>query len=103
VNRKQRRTAAKLGEQVLPAVWQNGIISPSGHIADQLARGRRHYQAGQFPEAENCYRKVLAIDPNHFEVSLGATGHVRKAGIITYEQPSKFDMAMDVKTASALA
>jgi 2-polyprenyl-3-methyl-5-hydroxy-6-metoxy-1,4-benzoquinol methylase/tetratricopeptide (TPR) repeat protein len=74
VNRKQRRTAAKLG---VPAVGQNGIISPSGHIADQLARGRRHHEAGQFPEAENCYRKALAIDPNQFDALhlLGVVAH----------------------------
>jgi 2-polyprenyl-3-methyl-5-hydroxy-6-metoxy-1,4-benzoquinol methylase len=32
-----------------------------------LARGQRHHHAGQFAEAENCYRKLLAIDPNHFD------------------------------------
>jgi 2-polyprenyl-3-methyl-5-hydroxy-6-metoxy-1,4-benzoquinol methylase len=77
VNRKQRRAAAKLGNQAPAAVWQNGIISPSGHIADQLARGRTHHQAGQLQEAQNCYRKVLAIDPNNFEALhlLGVVTH----------------------------
>jgi 2-polyprenyl-3-methyl-5-hydroxy-6-metoxy-1,4-benzoquinol methylase len=42
-------------------------MSASSQIADLLARGRRHHQAGQFTEAENCYRKLLAIDPNHFD------------------------------------
>jgi tetratricopeptide (TPR) repeat protein len=74
VNREQRRRAAKLGKQASAA---DGIISPSGHIADQLARGRRHHQAGQLPQAENCYRKVLAIDPNNFEALhlLGVVAH----------------------------
>jgi 2-polyprenyl-3-methyl-5-hydroxy-6-metoxy-1,4-benzoquinol methylase len=77
VNRKQRRAADKLGDQLPAAVWQNGIISPSGHIADQLARGQKYHQAGQLPEAENCYRKILAIDPNHFEALhlLGVVAH----------------------------
>jgi 2-polyprenyl-3-methyl-5-hydroxy-6-metoxy-1,4-benzoquinol methylase len=74
VNREQRRRAAKLGKRASTA---DGIISPSGHIADQLARGRWHHQAGQLPQAENCYRKVLAIDPNHFEALhlLGVVSH----------------------------
>src|SRR5262249_15060614 len=48
-------------------VWQNAVINPSGQAADLLARGRAHHQAGQLLEAENCYRKLLAIDPNHFD------------------------------------
>jgi Flp pilus assembly protein TadD len=74
VNREQRRRAAKLGKQASTA---DGIISQSGHIADQLARGRRHHQAGQLLQAENCYRKVLAIDPNQFEALhlLGVVSH----------------------------
>jgi 2-polyprenyl-3-methyl-5-hydroxy-6-metoxy-1,4-benzoquinol methylase len=67
VNRKQRRVAAKLGKQAAAPVWRNEIISPSGQIANLLARGRGHHQAGQLLEAENCYRKLLAIDPNHFD------------------------------------
>jgi len=67
VNRKQRRMAGKLGTPAAAPLWRNANISPSGQIADLLARGRRHHQAGQFTEAENCYRKLLAIDPNHFD------------------------------------
>jgi 2-polyprenyl-3-methyl-5-hydroxy-6-metoxy-1,4-benzoquinol methylase len=58
--------AAKLGTQAAPPVWRDAIISPSSQIADLLARGWAHHQAGQLTEAENCYRKLLAIDPNHF-------------------------------------
>jgi tetratricopeptide (TPR) repeat protein len=35
-------------------------------IGQLLARGQWHHQAGQLAEAENYYRKVLAIDPNDF-------------------------------------
>src|SRR5215471_21518049 len=67
VNRKQRRMAAKRGEQAAPPVWPNAINSPSFQVADLLAKGRGHHRAGQLMEAENCYRKLLAIDPNHFD------------------------------------
>ena len=43
------------------------IVSPSEQIAQLLARGQWHHQAGQRAEAENYYRKVLAIDPNDFD------------------------------------
>jgi 2-polyprenyl-3-methyl-5-hydroxy-6-metoxy-1,4-benzoquinol methylase len=56
--------SAKLGQQAAPPVWRNA--SPSSQIADLLARGWGHHQAGRLTEAENCYRKLLAIDPNHF-------------------------------------
>jgi tetratricopeptide (TPR) repeat protein len=54
MNRHQRRANAKLGHQsVHPAV--SGL----------LGQGLEHYQAGRFAEAEGCYRRVLAIHPNH--------------------------------------
>ena len=59
--------AGKLGKEAATPVWQNALINPSGQAADLLARGRAHHQAGQLLEAENCYRKLLAIDPNHFD------------------------------------
>lgn len=58
--------SAKLGKQAAPSVWRNATSSPSSQIAELLARGWGHHQAGQLAEAENCYRKLLAIDPNHF-------------------------------------
>jgi SAM-dependent methyltransferase/tetratricopeptide (TPR) repeat protein len=67
VNRKQRRVAAKLGTRAPAPVAQNVAISPSSQIADLLAKGQRHHHAGQFAEAENYYRQLLAIDPNHFD------------------------------------
>ena len=42
------------------------IVSPSDQIGQLLARGQWHHQAGQLAEAENYYRRVLAIDPNDF-------------------------------------
>src|SRR5580704_11852178 len=59
--------AAKLGKEAASPVSRNAVLSPSGQIPDLLARGRRHHQAGQLAEAEECYRKLLAIDPDHFD------------------------------------
>jgi SAM-dependent methyltransferase/tetratricopeptide (TPR) repeat protein len=59
--------AAKLGTPAAADVGRTPTVSPSGQIADLLARGRRYHQASQFTEAENCTRKLLAIDPNHFD------------------------------------
>jgi 2-polyprenyl-3-methyl-5-hydroxy-6-metoxy-1,4-benzoquinol methylase/tetratricopeptide (TPR) repeat protein len=67
MNRKQRRMAARLGDHAAPAVSRSSPLSPSSQIADLLARGRRLHQVGQLPEAENCYRTILAIDPDHFD------------------------------------
>ena len=54
MNRHQRRANAKLRHQsVHPAV--SGL----------LGQGLEHYQAGRFAEAEECYRRVLAIHPDH--------------------------------------
>ena len=63
MNRKQRRAAAKLGgHTVSPPIIASG---PAG-ISELLTRAVRHHQAGQLVEAEDCYRKILAIDENHF-------------------------------------
>ena len=43
------------------------IVSPSDQIGQLLARGQWHHQAGQLAEAENYYRRVLAVDPNDFD------------------------------------
>jgi 2-polyprenyl-3-methyl-5-hydroxy-6-metoxy-1,4-benzoquinol methylase/tetratricopeptide (TPR) repeat protein len=63
MNRKQRRTAAKLGGH---AVSPFTIASRPPDISELLTRAVRHHQAGQLVEAEGCYRKILAIDENHF-------------------------------------
>ena len=63
MNRKQRRTAAKLGNH---AVSPFTIVSRPPDISEVLTRAVRHHQAGQLVEAEGCYRKILAIDENHF-------------------------------------
>jgi 2-polyprenyl-3-methyl-5-hydroxy-6-metoxy-1,4-benzoquinol methylase len=59
--------AAKLGKQATAPASRNANIGPSCQIADLLARGKREHQAGQLTEAENCYRKILALDPDNFD------------------------------------
>src|ERR1700691_3641123 len=61
MNRKQRR-----------AMEKHGGTRPGGPIvgapltaalAEIEARGLAHHQAGRLPQAEACYRKILAADP----------------------------------------
>jgi len=64
MNRKQRRAAAKSGHQAGPSPTVAGRFAG---IAELLTKAVRHHQAGQLAEAEGCYRKILAIDENHFD------------------------------------
>jgi 2-polyprenyl-3-methyl-5-hydroxy-6-metoxy-1,4-benzoquinol methylase/tetratricopeptide (TPR) repeat protein len=59
--------AAKLGTPAAPQETPSRSFAPSGQIAELLARGYQHHRAGQFSEAESCYKNVLSIDPNHFD------------------------------------
>jgi 2-polyprenyl-3-methyl-5-hydroxy-6-metoxy-1,4-benzoquinol methylase len=64
MNRKQRRMAAKLGERtVSPGASLGGLVG----ITELLRQGVQHHQAGRLGEAEECYRKILAADENHFD------------------------------------
>src|SRR4029077_1097927 len=63
---RELRTATKSGR---------GHASPSGEtagggpqatlLADIFALGLNHHKAGRLAEAENCYRQVLAVRPDH--------------------------------------
>jgi tetratricopeptide (TPR) repeat protein len=57
MNRKQRRIEQKLG----------GCATHSASQSVQFAfsAGYQHQQAGRLEDAERCYRRVLALDPNH--------------------------------------
>jgi tetratricopeptide (TPR) repeat protein/SAM-dependent methyltransferase len=62
MNRKQRRAAAK-----------HGGARPGGpadarlraELAEIEASGLAHHQAGRLPQAEACYRKILAAEPSN--------------------------------------
>ena len=88
VNRKQRRMAAKLGEQAVPPVAPGATVGPSVRIAELLATAQRHHQAGQLAEAEAYYRKILAIDQNHFD-------SLHLLGVIAH-QVGRSDLAVDL-------
>ena len=64
MNRKQRRAAAKLGRpQSDPRAGTTNAVEST--VADPLAAGLQHHQAGRLAKAEACYRRVLAAQPDH--------------------------------------
>jgi protein O-GlcNAc transferase len=58
MNRQQRRAAAKHDNA------QGGSSGQSSAVAERLAAGVRHHQAGQLPEAEKDYRLALELQPD---------------------------------------
>jgi predicted O-linked N-acetylglucosamine transferase (SPINDLY family) len=80
MNRKQRRAAAKLGRPSsnLPGPAA-AAVAPTG-AAELLVAGVNHHQAGRLAEAEICYRRVLAAQPDHADALhlLGVIAHQAK-------------------------
>jgi len=63
MNRKQRRAAAKHGG---PRPGGSFVGAPlTAELAEIEASGVAHHQAGRLPQAEACYRKILAADPGN--------------------------------------
>ncbi len=64
MNRRERRSAAKRG-QISPgqATSFTGALSTSA--AEQFEAGIWHHQAGRLDEAEACYQRTLAAQPDH--------------------------------------
>jgi 2-polyprenyl-3-methyl-5-hydroxy-6-metoxy-1,4-benzoquinol methylase len=67
VNRNQRRTAAKFGTQVAHFTVASGNFASPNGVAELARRAVQYHQAGHLAEAENWYRQVLAIEPDHFD------------------------------------
>ena len=66
MNRKQRRATAKSSRTQSDS--REGTTTPIGSaVTELLAAGLQHHQAGRLAEAEACYRRVLAAQPNHAE------------------------------------
>src|SRR5689334_20983879 len=64
MNRKERRSAAKRA-QISPGQTRGSTTTFNGAAADEAFRaGIWHHQAGRLAEAEQCYRHVLALQPN---------------------------------------
>jgi FkbM family methyltransferase len=80
MNRKQRRAAAKLGQTSgNPPGLGAAAVAPTG-AAELLSAGVKHHEAGRFPEAEACYRRVLGAQPDHADALhlLGLIAHQAK-------------------------
>jgi protein O-GlcNAc transferase len=66
MSRKQRRAAAKLSR--IQSESRVGTTSPGGSVVEELwTAGIQHHQAGRLAEAEACYRRLLAAQPNHIQ------------------------------------
>jgi protein O-GlcNAc transferase len=86
MNREERRGAGKLGQMPSgPAVETGTAAVPPGD-ADLFSVGRRHHQAGRLSEAEACYRRVLAAQPDHADA-------LHLLGIIAH-QAGRHDLAV---------
>jgi protein O-GlcNAc transferase len=74
MNRRQRRAAAKLG-QVPNGPDAAAAVVP--RAVDPFGQGLAHHQAGRLAEAESCYRRMLAAQPNHADAlnMLGVLAH----------------------------
>ena len=59
-----------------PAVKTGTLVVPPGD-ANLLGAGLKHHQAGRLAEAEACYRRVLAAQPDHADALhlLGVVAH----------------------------
>jgi predicted O-linked N-acetylglucosamine transferase (SPINDLY family) len=64
MNRRDRRSAAKRG-QILPGQAAGFIGAISTKAAEQFEAAVWHHQAGRLAEADACYRRTLAAQPNH--------------------------------------
>ena len=77
MNRKERRATAKLGPSSTnpPGTTASAVITTD--TAALLNAGLKHQQAGHFAEAEACYRRVLAAQPDHADALhlLGGIAH----------------------------
>ena len=71
MSRKQRRTAAKMSRRNSPT---RTTISADSVVAELWAAGLQHHRAKRLIEAEVCYRRILAVQPNNAGVcsNLGA-------------------------------
>jgi tetratricopeptide (TPR) repeat protein len=76
MNRQQRRANAKRGQQ---------SVDPA--VAGMLGLGFEHHKAGRLAEAEGCYRRVLAIQPDHADA-------LQLVGAVAY-QLGRYDIAAE--------
>ena len=63
MNRKQRRAARKHGGTRPGGAFVGAPLTAD--LAEIQASGLAHHQAGRLPQAEACYRKILAGEPRN--------------------------------------
>jgi protein O-GlcNAc transferase len=86
VNRQQRRAAARQ-EQCNPGA---SLATVRPDIAELFAAGVTHHQAGRLPQAEACYRRVLAAQSDHADA-------LHLLGLMSH-QVGRHDIAVDLIT-----
>ena len=67
MNRKQRRTAAKLGKQTPAPAGAAAAGDRSVQIARLFDVALQHHRSGRLAQAEDGYKEALAIEPNHVD------------------------------------
>lgn len=80
MNRNQRRLAKKRGLPATPA------MPPA--LQDLFADGVRHHGAGRLPEAEQQFRSILALAPDHAE-------SLHRLGVIAYQR-GRHELAIEL-------
>jgi tetratricopeptide (TPR) repeat protein len=83
MNRKQRRAAAKQGQ----TPGGSGAAAVTKGAIDLLGAGIQNQQAGRLAEAEACYRRVLAVEPDHADALhlLGLVAHQARRSDLAVE------------------
>jgi tetratricopeptide (TPR) repeat protein len=79
MNRKQRRAAAKLEARPSPPQQDSAAAIVATGIAELLTTGQKLHEAGRLAVAEDCYRRILAAQPDHDEA-------LHLSGVIAHQQ-----------------
>jgi tetratricopeptide (TPR) repeat protein len=87
MNRKERRGAAKLGQTSHPP-GETATAGIATGVAELLGAGLKYHQAGRLGEAEACYRRVLAAQPNHADA-------LHLMGVVAH-QTRRHDLAVEL-------
>jgi tetratricopeptide (TPR) repeat protein len=89
MNRKQRRAAAKFGRSSNNPPSEISAATAAGSAATELLEaGLGHQQAGRLPQAEACYRQILAVQPGHADA-------LHLLGVVAY-QVGRHDVAVEL-------
>jgi protein O-GlcNAc transferase len=81
-NRYQQRAGAKLGEN------SGKLAARTAEVAELLATGVAHHQAGRLAQAETCYRQVLAVQSDQADA-------LQLLGLLA-NQAGQHDLAVDL-------